>query len=123
MGTIIKIAKISKAEETQQKLEQLVKKNCSKPSLKNSMASCPARMETALPTKKRCGMSGIRLLADTNAFIYLLNGHPSLQSLLKSTWLYSFITEIELLGKPGITPAEIKKIKSLLSACVKVQHT
>jgi predicted nucleic acid-binding protein len=76
-----------------------------------------------LPTKKRCGMSGIRLLADTNAFIYLLNGHPSLQSLLESTWLYSFITEIELLGKPGITPAEIKKIKSLLSACVKVQHT
>jgi predicted nucleic acid-binding protein len=57
-------------------------------------------------------MSGIRLLADTNAFIYLLNGHPSLQPLLESTWLYSFITEIELLGKPGITPVEIKKLKA-----------
>jgi predicted nucleic acid-binding protein len=67
-------------------------------------------------------MSGIRLLADTNAFIYLLNGHPALQPLLESAWLYSFITEIELLGKPEITAAEVKKVKSLLTACVKVQH-
>jgi len=68
-------------------------------------------------------MSGIRLLADTNAFIYLLNGHPSLLPLLESVWLFSFITEIELLGKPEITAAEIKKVKSLLGTCQKAPHT
>ena len=68
-------------------------------------------------------MSGIKLLADTNAFIYLLNGHPSLEPLLESTWLFSFITEIELLGKPDITASEIKKVKSLLAACIKVPYT
>ena len=37
--------------------------------------------------------------------------------------MYSFITEIELLGKPGITPEEIKEINSLLSICIKSPHT
>lgn len=68
-------------------------------------------------------MNGNRFLADTNCFIYLLDKHPSLQSLLESEWAFSFITEIELLGKPGIKENEIKKINDLLSICIKVPHT
>jgi predicted nucleic acid-binding protein len=68
-------------------------------------------------------MNGNRFLADTNTFIYLLDKHPSLQPLLESEWVYSFITEIELLGKPGITSQEVKKINGLLSVCIKSPHT
>jgi predicted nucleic acid-binding protein len=68
-------------------------------------------------------MNGNRFFADTNTFIYLLDKHPSLQPLLESEWVYSFITEIELLGKPGITSQEVKKINGLLSVCIKSPHT
>lgn len=68
-------------------------------------------------------MNGNRFLADTNTFIYLLNKHPSLQQLLESEWVYSFITEIELLGNPDITHEEVRKINGLLSACIKSPHT
>ncbi len=68
-------------------------------------------------------MNGNRFLADTNTLIYLLDQHPSLQPVLESEWVYSFITEIELLGKLGITPEEIKEINSLLSICIKSPHT
>lgn len=40
-------------------------------------------------------MSGLRYLADTNAFIFLLDKHPALKNLLESDWYFSFITEIE----------------------------
>ncbi|OJU29005.1 MAG: hypothetical protein BGN92_14250 [Sphingobacteriales bacterium 41-5] len=68
-------------------------------------------------------MSGAKYIADTSAFINLLKQHSGLQPLLNATWHYCFITEIELLGKPGITSAEIKIIKELLSTCVKILHT
>lgn len=68
-------------------------------------------------------MSGHKYLADTNTLIFLLEKHPSLQSLLDSDWYFSFITEIELLGKPGITTREIKNIRALLNACNKIVHT
>jgi hypothetical protein len=61
-------------------------------------------------------MNGNRFLADTNTFIYLLDKHPSLQPLLESEWVYSFITEIELLGKPGITSQEVKKINGIVKS-------
>jgi hypothetical protein len=67
-------------------------------------------------------MSGNRFLADTNTFIYLLNKHPVLEPLLESEWFFSFITEIELLGKPGITPKEIKEVKGVLEVCNKIVH-
>lgn len=41
----------------------------------------------------------IKYLADTSAFIYLLNKHPAIKPLLDAEWGYSFITRIELLGK------------------------
>ncbi len=68
-------------------------------------------------------MNGNRFLADTNTFIYLLDKHPALQPLLESEWVFSFITEIELLGKPLITATEINKINNLLSVCIKSPHT
>ncbi len=67
-------------------------------------------------------MNGNRFLADTNIFIYLLNKHPALEPLLESEWFSSFITEIELLGKPSITQTEIKGVKGVLSICRKVPH-
>lgn len=67
-------------------------------------------------------MSGNKYLADTNAFIFLLDKHPALKPLLESEWLFSFITEIELLGKPGMQSAESRQIRALLSACTKIIH-
>ncbi len=67
-------------------------------------------------------MNGNKCVADTNAFIYLLDKHPALEPLLTFEWLFSFITEIELLGKPGIGNAEIKNIKAMLNTCTKVTH-
>lgn len=68
-------------------------------------------------------MNGIDYLADTNAFILLLEKHPALKSLLTSSWHYSFITQIELLGKFNISSSESKQVKGLLSVCVKLVHT
>ncbi len=68
-------------------------------------------------------MSGRSYLADTNAFIFLLDKHPALKNLLDNDWHFSFITEIELLGKPGISSLEIKNIKSLLRTCRKIAHS
>jgi len=68
-------------------------------------------------------MNGNRFLADTNTLIYLLDKHPALRPLLESEWLFSFITEIELLGKPGISSAEVNEVRGLLSVCIKAPHT
>jgi predicted nucleic acid-binding protein len=68
-------------------------------------------------------MNGHKYLADTNTLIFLLDKHPSLQPLLDSDWYFSFITEIELLGKPGITPREVKFVRDVLNICNKVSHT
>lgn len=67
-------------------------------------------------------MNGLSYLADTNTFIYLLSKHPVLKNFLEASWCYSFITEIELLGKQGISSAEIKKVQALLNVCRKVAH-
>ncbi|HEY9340955.1 MAG TPA: type II toxin-antitoxin system VapC family toxin [Hanamia sp.] len=67
-------------------------------------------------------MNGIKYLADTNTFIYLLDKHPVLQPLLESEWMFSFITEIELLGKKNILAEEIKNVQGVLSVCTKVAH-
>jgi len=67
-------------------------------------------------------MSGLKYLADTNAFICLLNGYSALQALMQDEWQYSLITEIELLYKPGITHTELKTIKSMLALYTKVVH-
>lgn len=67
-------------------------------------------------------MSGDHYLADTNTFIALLNKHPAIKSFIESNWYFSFITEIELLGKPQIKPSELKNIQDLLGVCTKLIH-
>jgi predicted nucleic acid-binding protein len=63
-------------------------------------------------------MNGINLMIDTNAAIYLLNGNIELAQLLdEKNIIISFITELELLSKPGLTLAEKKIIKSFLNDC------
>lgn len=63
-------------------------------------------------------MNGINLLIDTNAAIYLLNGNNKMAELLDGKNIYiSFITELELLSKPDLTPVEKKIIKSFLNDC------
>ncbi|MCB9282646.1 MAG: type II toxin-antitoxin system VapC family toxin [Lewinellaceae bacterium] len=49
-------------------------------------------------------MNGSSLVIDTNIVLYLFNGDRTVASLLDGRNVYiSFITEIELLGFPGIT--------------------
>ncbi|MFI5134485.1 MAG: PIN domain-containing protein [Chitinophagales bacterium] len=56
-------------------------------------------------------------LADTNFLIYLLKGNRSTEPYLSSLLHVSIISEIELLGMPGITETEILAAKNLLSDC------
>ena len=67
-------------------------------------------------------MTGDHYLVDSNTFIALLNKHPSVSSFLESNWYFTFITEIELLGKPQIKPSEIKNVQALLGICTKLIH-
>ena len=55
-------------------------------------------------------MSGNRFIVDTNIVIYFLNGDPVLRKLLDRKSIHvSFVTQIELLGYPGITEVEAPK--------------
>jgi predicted nucleic acid-binding protein len=61
-------------------------------------------------------MNGINLFADTNVLIYLLDGNQKVVELLKDNEVYiSFVTELELFGKKGLSPLEKIKIQSLIS--------
>lgn len=68
-------------------------------------------------------MSGINYLADTNCFIYLLDENPLLLPFLERRWGYSFITEMELLSKKGLTIKQDGIIRSMLSSCSRISHT
>ena len=67
-------------------------------------------------------MNGRQYLADTNAFVYLLQKKSFILPLLDSEWFFSFITEIELLGKPRLQAAELKTLKQLLKVAKKLTH-
>lgn len=62
-------------------------------------------------------MSGIDILADTNFLIYLLEGHPETEPFADFSYAISFVTEIELLGKKGITESKKQVIQNLLDSC------
>ncbi len=62
-------------------------------------------------------MSGAELLLDTNIVIYFLEGDERLSAFADYKFAISAITEIELLGWPGITPDETAKVKGFLSTC------
>lgn len=58
------------------------------------------------------------LLLDTNILIYMLEGNIAVRELAEdSSWSISFISEMELLMKPGLTPQEARSIKALLAEC------
>ncbi|MFN8300937.1 MAG: type II toxin-antitoxin system VapC family toxin [Saprospiraceae bacterium] len=64
-------------------------------------------------------MNGTKLLLDTNIALYLLGGDRVLAAMLDQQEVYiSAITEMELLGYPGITPQEQERIKSFLNDCL-----
>ncbi|HRJ31034.1 MAG TPA: type II toxin-antitoxin system VapC family toxin [Cyclobacteriaceae bacterium] len=68
-------------------------------------------------------MNGIDLQAfcDTNIAIYLLSGDEHLAELLQGMdTKLSFITELELLSKPNITPGEAAKTKAFINQCTVV---
>ncbi len=60
-------------------------------------------------------MSGSKIVADTNILIYLLEGSQDLKEILADFTVYiSFISEIELHSKPGISQDEKRAINGLL---------
>jgi len=63
-------------------------------------------------------MSGIRIVADTNPLVYLLNGNEQVGNHLdgKECWI-SVITELELFGKRNLTVQDKREVKSLLDSC------
>jgi len=68
-------------------------------------------------------MNGTSYLADTNCFVYLLDRHPLIEEFLNNNWVYSYITEMELLSKKGITLAQDKVIRDMLATCLRAVHT
>jgi predicted nucleic acid-binding protein len=78
---------------------------------------------TRLHTKRSFGMSGNDYLADTNVLIHLLSGKTSLADFLHDKTLFiSFISEIELLSKPGLTTSHIKVIEELVANCIVIDY-
>lgn len=67
-------------------------------------------------------MNGIDYFADTNCFIYLLDKHPIIEPFIDSNWAFSYITEMEILSKKGLTVKEDTLIRNMLNACLKINH-
>ncbi len=59
----------------------------------------------------------IDFIADTNFFIYVLEGNHHIEHFLDFNFGISFITEIELLGYNGIIINEEEMIVSLIKDC------
>ena len=59
--------------------------------------------------------TGIDFLVDTNILIYAMEGHPMIAGILRCSPGISIISEIELLGKKGITRQEANDIRNLLN--------
>lgn len=61
-------------------------------------------------------MSGNKIAVDTNTLIYLFNGNEAVAEILDGKKLFiSFITEIELLSKPGLTSSQLNILKRLMN--------
>lgn len=65
----------------------------------------------------------IDFLADTNILINLLEGDKRLLPYTEKLLAISFVTEIELLGKPGITSSQAKTCKALLNDCIIIPYS
>lgn len=62
-------------------------------------------------------MNSSDFLADTNFLIYLLEGRAETEVFADFSFAVSFITEIELLGRKGISAPEKRIIQDLLDTC------
>lgn len=61
----------------------------------------------------------MNILIDTNIALYLLGGDSRIGEMLEGEVVHvSFISELELLGYPGINDKEEKLIRDLLEDCV-----
>jgi len=60
-------------------------------------------------------MNGDRFLLDTNILLYISGGKVSIDNLPEGQFYISFITELEALSYPSITPDEEKYIRGLFS--------
>ena len=65
----------------------------------------------------------IDFLADTNILINLLEGDKRLEPYVDKLIAVSFVSEIELLGMPGILPAHLKASRSLLNDCLLISYS
>lgn len=69
-------------------------------------------------------MSGSKMMLDTNIALYLLGGDQVLATVLNEKEVYiSVISEMEMLGYPGIATEEIIRIKSFLAETTIVELT
>lgn len=67
-------------------------------------------------------MSGNRIFVDTNILLYFLKGDQEvIEMLADKTPVISFITELELLSFPRITPDTESVIKGLLQNCIIIE--
>ena len=63
-------------------------------------------------------MNGAKLFLDTNIALYFLGGDTVLATLLDNREIsLSVISEMEMLGYPGISEADIQKIKAFIADC------
>lgn len=61
-------------------------------------------------------------LLDTNILIYLLQGNDTIREILEDkNWVISFISEMELQMKPGLSANEMKAIKNLIAECTIIE--
>lgn len=63
----------------------------------------------------------IDFLADTNFLIYIHEGNRIVEPFLEYNFGISFISEIELLGFPGISKPDEVKLKLLLNDCFQLE--
>jgi predicted nucleic acid-binding protein len=57
----------------------------------------------------------IDFLVDTNVLIYAMEGHRAIANIIRCSPGISVISEIEMLGKKGITNHEANDVRSLLN--------
>lgn len=58
------------------------------------------------------------ILLDTNILIYLLQGNLEIRQILEDKlWIISFISELELKIKDGMSASETKAVNALLNEC------
>ena len=68
-------------------------------------------------------MSGNDFCADTNFAIYHLSGHACVQPYLDADLAVSVVTQLELLSKPDMLPADVTAAELFLETCDIIELT